>query len=93
MSGTGDFPDNLIARRLGGKNFGKNGGYKFAGIKKARAEALKLYPERPLLDFGVGEPDGMADISYQGQAEGGVRKKGKTGSMRTTGLISSGTPV
>ena len=65
MSRNGSFPDNLIARRLGGRNFGQRGGYKFAGIKRAREEALRLNPNRPLLDFGVGEPDQSADVSIR----------------------------
>jgi LL-diaminopimelate aminotransferase len=53
---------NNIANRLGGKEFGKNTElYKFAKIKKAKLEAMKLYPDRKVIDLGVGEPDLPAD--------------------------------
>jgi LL-diaminopimelate aminotransferase len=54
--------DDLIAERLGGRDFGKSTEiYKFARIKRAREEALKNYPDRMLIDMGVGEPDREAD--------------------------------
>jgi LL-diaminopimelate aminotransferase len=53
---------NNIANRLGGKEFGKNTDlYKFAKIKKAKLEAIELYPDRKIIDLGVGEPDMLAD--------------------------------
>ncbi|MBN1906786.1 MAG: LL-diaminopimelate aminotransferase [Deltaproteobacteria bacterium] len=53
---------NSIADRLGGKNFGKEADlYKFAKIKKAKLEAMELYPDRKIIDLGVGEPDLPAD--------------------------------
>ncbi len=51
----------LFAERIGGVNFGlTNEIYKFEKIKRAKAEARKNHPNKELLDFGVGEPDGMA---------------------------------
>ncbi len=59
-----DFFENLIAERLGGKNFGKSTEiYKFQKIKMAKAEATKKYPDIPIIDMGVGEPDIPADAS------------------------------
>jgi LL-diaminopimelate aminotransferase len=57
-----DFFENLISERLGGKNFGKSTEiYKFEKIKRAKAEARKNYPDIPIIDMGVGEPDVPAD--------------------------------
>ncbi len=57
-----DFFENLIAERLGGKNFGKSTEiYKFEKIKRAKAEAMSKYPDIPIIDMGVGEPDIPAD--------------------------------
>ncbi len=54
--------ENLIAERLGGKNFGKSTEiYKFEKIKRAKAEATSKHPDIPLIDMGVGEPDVPAD--------------------------------
>ncbi len=51
----------LIAKRLGGNQFGKETKiYKFQKIKMAKSEALKKNPGKEILDFGVGEPDEMA---------------------------------
>jgi len=52
----------LFAERIGGNQYGKsNEIYKFEKIKRAKAEAKKRFPDVELLDFGVGEPDQMAD--------------------------------
>lgn len=52
----------LIARRLGGNQFGKSTVlYKFEKIKRAKREAQQAHPGLPLIDMGVGEPDWMAD--------------------------------
>ena len=57
-----DFFENLIADRLGGKNFGKSTEiYKFEKIKRAKAEATSKHPDIPIIDMGVGEPDIPAD--------------------------------
>ncbi len=53
---------SLFANRLGGANYGKGTAiYKFEKIKRAKRAALAAHPERKLLDFGIGENDGMAD--------------------------------
>jgi len=47
---------------LGGKQFGKSTEiYKFEKIKRAKAEATAKYPDIPIIDMGVGEPDIPAD--------------------------------
>jgi LL-diaminopimelate aminotransferase len=51
----------LFADRIGGANYGKGTDiYKFEKIKRAKRKALADYPDRPLLDFGIGENDSMA---------------------------------
>ncbi|MCA1810336.1 MAG: aminotransferase class I/II-fold pyridoxal phosphate-dependent enzyme, partial [Kiritimatiellia bacterium] len=51
----------LFAERIGGATFGlTNEIYKFAKIKRAKAEARRNHPDMELLDFGVGEPDRVA---------------------------------
>jgi LL-diaminopimelate aminotransferase len=53
---------DLFAERIGGANYGKGSEiYKFEKIKRAKRAALAEHPERPLLDFGIGENDDMAD--------------------------------
>lgn len=52
----------LFADRIGGANYGKDDAiYKFEKIKRAKRKALAEYPDRELLDFGIGENDGVAD--------------------------------
>jgi len=52
----------LFAERIGGVNYGKsNAIYKFEKIKRAKRQALADFPDRTLLDFGIGENDDMAD--------------------------------
>lgn len=51
----------LFAQRIGGSQYGKSSEiYKFEKIKRAKRKALAEHPERPLLDFGIGENDEMA---------------------------------
>ncbi|VTR99863.1 LL-diaminopimelate aminotransferase [Tuwongella immobilis] len=51
----------LFADRMGGANYGKGTEiYKFEKIKRAKRAALAAYPDRQLLDFGIGENDDMA---------------------------------
>ncbi len=51
----------LFAERIGGVNYGKdNEIYKFEKIKRAKRKALADYPDRKLVDFGIGENDEMA---------------------------------
>ena len=57
---------SLYAERIGGSSYGKtNEIYKFEKIKRAKRQALKDFPDRPLLDFGIGENDEMADASVR----------------------------
>src|SRR5262249_4166076 len=50
-----------FADRIGGAAYGKGTDiYKFEKIKRAKRQALAAHPERSLLDFGIGENDGMA---------------------------------
>ncbi len=52
----------LFAERIGGANYGQGTEiYKFEKIKRAKRKALADFPDRPLLDFGIGENDSMAD--------------------------------
>ena len=51
----------LFADRIGGAQYGKGTAiYKFEKIKRAKRKALAEYPDRQLLDFGIGENDAMA---------------------------------
>jgi LL-diaminopimelate aminotransferase len=51
----------LFAERIGGRHYGKGTAvYKFEKIRRARDAAVKAKPDLPLIDMGVGEPDGMA---------------------------------
>ncbi len=51
----------LFADRIGGARYGKGTEiYKFEKIKRAKRQALADHPERQLLDFGIGENDGVA---------------------------------
>lgn len=50
-----------FAERIGGAQYGKGTAiYKFEKIKRAKRQALADHPERRLIDFGIGENDGMA---------------------------------
>ncbi len=51
----------LFAQRIGGSGYGKGTEiYKFEKIKRAKRRALQEHPQRPLIDFGIGENDEMA---------------------------------
>jgi LL-diaminopimelate aminotransferase len=55
-----------FAQRIGGANYGKGTEiYKFEKIKRAKRKALAEHPDRPLIDFGIGENDEMADESVR----------------------------
>ena len=62
MSATQDpWFQSLFAARIGGASYGKGTEiYKFEKIKRAKRQALKEHPERALIDFGIGENDGIA---------------------------------
>ena len=52
---------NLLAERIGGKNYGKSTAiYKFEKIKQTRIATLKANPGAEIIDMGIGEPDEMA---------------------------------
>lgn len=74
-----------IAERLGGPVFDAQPSYKFEAIKEAKRRFRQKNPERLLLDFGVGEPDGQPPLcavrelqkvcglpEYQGYADNGA---------------------
>jgi len=51
----------LFADRIGGSRYGKGTEiYKFEKIKRAKRKARAEHPERPLVDFGIGENDSLA---------------------------------
>src|SRR5437588_10795695 len=57
---------SLFAERIGGAGYGKGTEiYKFEKIKRAKRAVLAAHPERPLLDFGIGENDDMADVTVR----------------------------
>lgn len=57
-----DCIDDLIAKRIGGKDFfNSTQTFKFEKIKIAKREAIKKHPSTLLMDMGVGEPDYAAD--------------------------------
>jgi LL-diaminopimelate aminotransferase len=57
---------SLFADRIGGVNYGKSTDiYKFEKIKRAKRQALADFPDRNLVDFGIGENDEMADESVR----------------------------
>lgn len=55
-----------FAERIGGANYGKGTAiYKFEKIKRAKRKALADFPDRKLVDFGIGENDEMAPASVR----------------------------
>jgi LL-diaminopimelate aminotransferase len=57
---------SMFAERIGGANYGKGTEiYKFEKIKRAKRQALADFPDRPLVDFGIGENDAMAPASVR----------------------------
>lgn len=62
------FFQQLFASRIGGPSYGKGTEiYKFEKIKRAKRQALADFPNRELLDFGIGENDAMADATVRDQ--------------------------
>ncbi|MBI4581516.1 MAG: LL-diaminopimelate aminotransferase [Planctomycetes bacterium] len=56
----------MFADRIGGAGYGKGTAiYKFEKIKRAKRAAIADFPDRPLLDFGIGENDDMAPASVR----------------------------
>jgi LL-diaminopimelate aminotransferase len=67
-NGQDPYFQELFADRIGGLGYGKgNEIYKFEKIKRAKRKALSDFPDRSLLDFGIGENDSMADIKVRDQ--------------------------
>jgi len=61
MSAADPWFQSLFAERIGGADYGKGTAiYKFEKIKRAKRKALADFPDRQLLDFGIGENDDMA---------------------------------
>ena len=57
---------SLFAQRIGGAAYGKSTDiYKFEKIKRAKRKALADFPDRKLLDFGIGENDDMAPVQIR----------------------------
>lgn len=60
-TGPDPYFQTLFADRIGGAQYGKGTEiYKFEKIKRAKRRALADFPDRALLDFGIGENDSMA---------------------------------
>ncbi|HOW71134.1 MAG TPA: LL-diaminopimelate aminotransferase [Phycisphaerae bacterium] len=63
---TDPYFQTLFADRIGGAQYGQGTAiYKFEKIKRAKRAAIKDFPGRPLLDFGIGENDQMANPSVR----------------------------
>ncbi|RMF37302.1 MAG: LL-diaminopimelate aminotransferase [Planctomycetota bacterium] len=63
---TDPYFQTLFADRIGGAQYGKGSAiYKFEKIKRAKRQALADYPDRQLIDFGIGENDSMAAESVR----------------------------
>ncbi|MDR2345514.1 MAG: LL-diaminopimelate aminotransferase [Planctomycetaceae bacterium] len=57
---------SLFAERIGGILYGKsNEIYKFEKIKRAKRQVIADFPDRILLDFGIGENDALADSTVR----------------------------
>lgn len=66
---------SLFAARIGGASYGKGTEiYKFEKIKRAKRKALADYPDRKLLDFGIGENDDMAAATVRESLKAEVDK-------------------
>lgn len=66
---------SMFAERIGGANYGKGTAiYKFEKIKRAKRAAIADFPDRPLLDFGIGENDDMAAANVRAVMKAEVDK-------------------
>src|SRR5437870_8292193 len=73
---------SLFADRIGGANYGKGTDiYKVEKIKRAKRKALADYPNRPLIDFGIGENDGVAPESVRSKMAEEINKPENRGYM------------
>src|SRR6476619_314368 len=71
-----------FAARIGGINYGKGTEiYKFEKIKRAKRKALADFPNRTLVDFGIGENDSMADASIRERMNKEINKPENRGYM------------
>jgi LL-diaminopimelate aminotransferase len=71
-----------FAERIGGANYGKGTEiYKFEKIKRAKRKALADFPNRSLVDFGIGENDSMADESVRRRMAEEINKPENRGYM------------
>jgi LL-diaminopimelate aminotransferase len=71
-----------FAERIGGANYGKGTEiYKFEKIKRAKRKALADYPNRTLVDFGIGENDSMADATVRQRMAEEINKPENRGYM------------
>lgn len=76
-AGTSQDPyfQQLFADRIGGANYGKGTAiYKFEKIKRAKRKALEDYPDRELIDFGIGENDSMAGAAVRERMQAEIDK-------------------
>ncbi len=73
---------SLFAERIGGVNYGKGTEiYKFEKIKRAKRKALTDFPNRPIVDFGIGENDAMAPESIRRKMADEINKPENRGYM------------
>lgn len=73
---------SLFAERIGGVNYGKGTEiYKFEKIKRAKRKALADFPNRALIDFGIGENDSMAPESVRRKMAEEINKPENRGYM------------
>jgi LL-diaminopimelate aminotransferase len=79
---TDPYFQRLFAERIGGVNYGKGTEiYKFEKIKRAKRKALADFPQRPLIDFGIGENDGLAPESVRRRMAEEINKSENRGYM------------
>ena len=72
----------LFAERIGGASYGKGTEiYKFEKIKRAKRKAQAEHPDRPLIDFGIGENDSMAPESVRRRMAEEINKPENRGYM------------
>jgi len=72
----------LFAERIGGASYGKGTEiYKFEKIKRAKRKALAERPDRPLVDFGIGENDAVAPESVRRAMAAEINKPENRGYM------------
>jgi len=79
---TDPYFQRLFADRIGGAQYGKGTEiYKFEKIKRAKRKALAEFPNRPLIDFGIGENDSMAPESVRRKMAEEINKPENRGYM------------